>query len=75
MSVRPLIGLTYWLLFDKLLKKHVPLFIIKLICLRYTHQTMFVRWGNTISTQLMVATGVKQGGVMFPISFNVYVHG
>ena len=30
--------LNYWLLFDKLLKKQVPLFIIKLLCFWYTHQ-------------------------------------
>ena len=65
--------LNYWLLFDKLLKKHVPLFIIKLLCFWYTHQTMFVRWGDTISTQFTVANGVKQGGVISPILFNVYM--
>ena len=65
--------LNYWLLFDKLLTKHVPLFIIKLLCFWYTHQTMFVRWGDTISTQFTVANGVKQGGVISPILFNVYM--
>ena len=30
--------LNYWLLFDKLIKKHVPLFIIKLLCFWYTSQ-------------------------------------
>ena len=35
--------LNYWLLFDKLVKKHVPLFIIKLLYFWYTHQKMLVR--------------------------------
>ena len=35
--------LNYWLLFDKLAKKCVPLFIIKLLW--YTHKKMVVRWG------------------------------
>ena len=30
--------LNYWLLFDKLVKKCVPLFIIKLLCFWYTHK-------------------------------------
>ena len=30
---------------------------------------MFVRWGDTISTQFTVANGVKQGGVISPILF------
>ena len=34
---------------------------------------MFVRWGNTISTHFTVANGVKQGGVMSPILFNIYM--
>ena len=31
---------------------------------------MFVRWGDTISTQFTVANGVRQGGVISPILFN-----
>ena len=34
---------------------------------------MFVRWGNTISTHFTVANGVKQGGVISPILFNIYM--
>ena len=38
--------LNYWLLLDKLSKKHVPLFIVKLPLFWCTHQKMFVRWGK-----------------------------
>ena len=34
---------------------------------------MFVRWGDTISTQFTVANGVNQGGVISPILFHVYM--
>ena len=34
---------------------------------------MFVRWGNTIFTHFTVANGVKQGGVISPILFNIYI--
>ena len=34
---------------------------------------MFVRWGNSVSTHFTVANGVKQGGVIFPILFNIYM--
>ena len=34
---------------------------------------MFVRWGNTISTHFTVANGVKQGGVISSILFNIYM--
>ena len=65
--------LSYGLLFDKLLKKHVPLFIIKLLCYGIHIKQCFVHWGNTTSTQFTVANSVKQGGVLSPILFNVYV--
>ena len=65
--------LNYWLLFDKLIKKNIPFFIIKLLCFWYAHQQMFVRWDNTISTHFTVANGVKQGGVISPILFNIYM--
>ena len=32
--------LNYWLLFEKLVKKCVPLYIIKLLCFWYTHHKM-----------------------------------
>ena len=34
---------------------------------------MFVRWGNTIFTHFTVANGVKQGGVISPFLFNIYM--
>ena len=34
---------------------------------------MFLRWGNTISTHFTVANGVKQGGVISTILFNIYM--
>ena len=63
--------LNYWLLFDNLVKKHVLLFIIKLLCFWYTSQKMFVRWYVSTATQFTVANGVKQGGIISLILFNV----
>ena len=65
--------LNYWLLFDKLIKKHVPLFIIRLLLFWYTHQKMCVRWGNSISPDFFVSNGVKQGGIISPILFIIYM--
>ena len=33
---------------------------------------MSVKWGNTISTSFKVTNGVKQGGVLSPLLFNLY---
>ena len=34
---------------------------------------MVVRWGTTISTQFIVANGVKQGEIVSPILFNMSI--
>ena len=34
---------------------------------------MFVRWGNTCSTSFSVTNGVKQGGIILPMLFNLYM--
>ena len=34
---------------------------------------MHIRWGNTFSTSFCVSNGVKQGGIISPVLFNVYM--
>ena len=34
---------------------------------------MCVRWGNSISPDYFVGNGVKQGGIISPILFNIYM--
>ena len=55
----------HWLLFNKMFKKGVLLFIIKLLAFWYLRQRMFVRWGNTCSVSFCVTNGVKQGGIIY----------
>ena len=35
---------------------------------------MFIRWGNSCSTKFRVTNGVKQGGILSPALFNVYMN-
>ena len=35
---------------------------------------MFVRWGSSLSTGFRVTNGVRQGGVLSPMLFNVYIN-
>ena len=37
-------------------------------------QKMCVQWGNSISTCFMVTNGVKQGGMLFPKLFTLYMN-
>ena len=60
-------------LFAKLLERGVPSYIIRILQFWYSHQTMQVRWGMSISTPIYVSNGVRQGGVLSPLLFNLYM--
>ncbi len=63
----------HWLLFKKLIDRKVPLFIVRLLCFWYTNQKMNVKWGAAISNTFSVHNGVKQGGILSPLLFCVYM--
>ena len=54
-------------------KNRVSLFIIKLLAFWYSRQRIFVRWGDTCSVSFCVTNGVKQGGIISPGPFNLYM--
>lgn len=39
----------------------------------YAHQTFQVKWDNVVSAPFHVSNGVRQGGILSPILFNVYM--
>ena len=63
----------FWLLFQKLITKDFPVFIIKILAYWYCHQEMHVRWRSTSTSSFHVSNGVKQGGILSPMLFNVYI--
>ena len=60
-------------LFNKLIARGIPGYIVRLLIFWYTNQKMSVRWGNVISSDFLVCNGVRQGGVLSPFLFNIYV--
>ena len=60
-------------LFKKLLNNGVPKWIIKVISQWYSNQTLCVKWGSVISEVFPVNNGVRQGGILSPLLFNVYI--
>ena len=63
----------HYVLFDKLLKRGVPLCVVRILIFWYTSQTMYVRWNNVISSGFGVSNGVRQGGILSPYLFCVYM--
>ena len=63
----------HWQLFDKLLACGIPLYIVRLLCVWYTSQDFIIRWSNVLSSSFNVTNGVRQGGILSPILFNIFM--
>ena len=66
--------INHWLLFKKLIERQKSLYLVTLLCYWYRHQVMFVKWGSSLSTGFRVTNGVRQGVVLSPLLFNVYIN-
>jgi len=60
-------------LFQKLVDRKVPGYLIRILMFWYSQQTMIVRWGDSTSQPFNVSNGVRQGGILSPFLFNVYM--
>ena len=60
-------------LFLKLQERGVPLYLIRILQFWYSHQTMQAKWGKSTSTPFLVTNGVRQGGILSPVLFNLYM--
>ena len=65
--------INHWTLFKKLLHRGLPLLIVRLFVFWYTSQHFVIQWGQCLSQKINVTNGVRQGGILSPIFFNVYV--
>ena len=75
MPVRLLTKLVIGHYLKKLIDRHVPLYLVVILCYWYQHQEMTVRGGHCISNSFNVTDGVLQGRVLSPQLFNVYIDG
>ena len=63
----------YIKMFDKLLDRGMCPLTVRLLLNMYTKQKLQVKWDNCISHKFDVTNGVRQGGILSPILFTVYV--
>jgi len=61
------------LLFEMLLKRNIPTTVLRFLLSWYKEQTLSVRWNLSYSEPFSVTNGVRQGGVLSPILFTVYL--
>ena len=57
----------------KLESRGVPTYILRLLSNELIGQYICVRWGSTHSECFPIGNGVKQGGILSPLLFNVYM--
>ena len=60
-------------LFEKLHKKNLPAIVIRTLICVYEEQTAWVNWGNAKSAVFGIVNGTRQGSVLSPFFFGVYV--
>ena len=60
-------------LFELLLSKHLCPSLARLLSYMYTNQQCRIKWSGAVSSSFSVKNGVKQGGVLSPRLFNIYL--
>ena len=60
-------------LFNKLINRQIPLYLVRIIIFWYTQQQLFVKWGHETLETFLCTNGVRQGGILSPLLFNVYI--
>ena len=60
-------------LFEKLLDRKFPFVFLRLLLFLYRNQKCYVKWNNKFSTTFKITNGVRQGAILSPCLFCVYL--
>ena len=63
----------YVKLFRKLIKRGLNPYIVRFLLNMYTQQTIRVKWNGAYSESFNVSNGVRQGGIISPLLFIMYI--
>ena len=61
--------------FRELLKRKIPTIHLRLLLNMYTNSTACINWNGAFSQSLGIRNGVKQGGILSPVLFCIYIDG
>ena len=65
--------INHWKLFQILIERKCPAYILKVLVSWYQKQMLCVKWNGALSECFSVSKGIKQGGILSPKLFNIYV--
>ena len=65
--------LNYGKLFQLLLNRNVPAVVVRFLLDSYTRQIAYTQWNSIKSNAIPMLNGVKQGGVLSPALFCIYI--
>ena len=60
-------------LFNRLLDRGLPAIITRVLLDCYTRQKVLTKWNNTVSNNFTTANGVRQGAILSPVLFCMYI--
>ena len=63
----------HYMLFKKLIERNMPTCFVRILHYWYSKQNMKVKRGNCLSSPFSVSNGVRQGGVLSPYLFALYI--
>ena len=62
-------------LFRKLIRRKMPVYMVEILVYWYAQQKFRIRWDGIMSDKFPTSNGIRQGGLLSPYLFNVYIDG
>ena len=66
-------SVNHWTLFKKLLKRSISVIIVHILLFWFSKQEICRKWGNETSSCFTISNGVRQGGILSPVLFSIYM--